>query len=77
MIENFEAQNVFKNEEEYGKVLFIIDGSSDDSEKIIREYSKSRSWIKVVTQETRGQHIARNTGIKIAKDEHNSIYGPR
>lgn len=70
LIENLEAQNVFKNKEEYGEVLFIIDGFPDDSEKIIREYSKTRSWIKVITQENRGQHIARNTGIKIAKGEY-------
>lgn len=70
LIENLEAQNVFKNEEEYGEVLFIIDGSPDDSEKIIREYSKTRSWIKVITQKNRGQHIARNSGIKIAKGEY-------
>ncbi|MDE5413793.1 glycosyltransferase [Alkalihalobacterium chitinilyticum] len=50
--------------------IFINDGSIDDSEKIIKEYKKKDSRIKLVNQENQGVSIARNTGIEIASGEY-------
>lgn len=70
LFENLEAQGVFFDEKEYGEVIFVNDGSPDDSEKIILEYAKKHPWVRCIRQENQGQHIARNTGIDAAKGEY-------
>lgn len=48
------------------EVLFIDDGSEDDTYRICREYEKKRSHIRVIRQKNQGVSCARNTGIEEA-----------
>ncbi len=48
------------------EVIIIDDGSSDGSTKIIREYEKKYSFIKIYIQKNMGPSVARNNGIKYA-----------
>lgn len=45
------------------EILIINDGSTDNTEKILDEYTRKYSYIKVITQENKGFSGARNTGI--------------
>ncbi|CUO64930.1 glycosyltransferase [Clostridium disporicum] len=49
------------------EVILINDGSKDSSGKIIDEYVKKDSRIKVIHQKNSGPAVTRNKGIKIAK----------
>lgn len=51
------------------EIICINDGSTDNSLKILEEYSKKDNRIIVLNQENQGQSIARNNGLKIAKGE--------
>lgn len=66
LFKNLEAQEVFFDDHECGEVIFVNDGSTDNSESIILEYKKNHPWVRYIKQENQGQHIARNTGIKAA-----------
>lgn len=70
LFENLEAQGVFFDNEEFGEAIFVIDGSIDNSENIIRQYGEKHPWVKVIKQDNQGQHIARNTGIKAAQGDY-------
>lgn len=70
LFENIEAQGVFKDDEEIGEVIFVNDGSSDDSKAKIQEFGRSHTWVRYIEQKNQGQHIARNTGIKAAKGDY-------
>lgn len=48
------------------EVLFINDGSTDDTEKIIRNISGNDTRIKIIKQSHLGKCIARNNGIQNA-----------
>ena len=52
------------------ELLLIDDGSSDDSVKILKEYSKIDKRIKVIEQENMGVAKTRNKGIKLATGEY-------
>ena len=53
------------------EVIVVIDGSTDDSESIVREYQKKYpEIIKIICQENKGLGGARNTGIMSAKGEY-------
>lgn len=54
----------------YLEFILINDGSSDESEKICREYLKADKRIVFYSQENKGAGSARNLGIKIAKGEY-------
>lgn len=51
------------------EIIVVNDESSDDSLKIIHEFSDRDSRIKVVDQKNKGLGGARNSGIKIASGE--------
>ena len=51
------------------EIICINDGSTDNSLKILEEYSKKDSRIKIITKENGGQATARNLGIKEAQGE--------
>jgi len=51
------------------EIIFINDGSVDNTEKIICEYAQNDERIRLVSQENRGVSAARNRGIKEAKGE--------
>jgi len=52
------------------EIICINDGSTDDSLRIIEEYSKQDSRIKVFSQENKGPGHARNQGLKYSKGEY-------
>lgn len=52
------------------EVIIINDGSTDNSESIIREFSLEYSNVIVITQENKGQSAARNAGLEIAKGKY-------
>ena len=55
------------------EMIFINDGSTDSSLKILREYEKIDSRIKVIDQKNSGPSAARNKGLDIAKGEYISF----
>ena len=48
------------------EVICINDGSPDNCEQILAEYTKKDSRIKVITQANQGVSVARNTGVQSA-----------
>ena len=52
------------------EIICINDGSTDNSLKILNEYSSKDSRIKVIDKENGGQATARNIGIKEAQGEY-------
>ncbi len=52
------------------EIVLINDGSSDNSLKIINEYAKKYSFIKVYSHENKGVGFTRNFGILQAKGEY-------
>lgn len=52
------------------EVIFVDDGSSDDSYKLLEKYKEKYSYIKVIHTENRGVSAARNTGVKIATGDY-------
>ena len=48
------------------EIILVDDGSTDSSKKIIDNYAKKDSRIKVVRQKNQGQSTARNNGLGIA-----------
>ena len=55
------------------ELILVNDGSTDDSEKIIKTYLKKYKNIKYIYQENSGQAVARNKGLKIASGEYVSF----
>lgn len=51
------------------EIICINDGSTDNSLKILKEYSKKDSRITVINQKNQGVSVARNNGLNIAKGE--------
>jgi len=52
------------------EILAVNDGSTDDSEAIIRKFQQQDSRIKVFTQENKGQSAARNLALQHAKGQY-------
>ena len=52
------------------EIICINNGSTDNSLKVLREYEKIDSRIKVISHETRGLSRARNTGVKMARGKY-------
>lgn len=48
------------------EIIFINDGSTDGTMKIINNYQKSCKYLKVIDKKNEGQGLARNDGIDIA-----------
>ena len=53
--------------------IFVNDGSTDDSEKVILKYQKNDKRIKLISKKNGGQASARNLGLKYAKGEYISF----
>lgn len=51
------------------ELICINDGSTDESLKILKDFSKNDSRIKIVSQKNNGVSSARNMGISIAKGD--------
>ena len=52
------------------EVICINDGSTDDSLKILEEYKKRDSRIKIISKANEGQGIARNVGLQNAEGKY-------
>ncbi|MDE6626978.1 MAG: glycosyltransferase [Lachnospiraceae bacterium] len=52
------------------EIICVNDGSTDGTEKLLREYESKDSRIKVLDQENQGAGIARNNGMKVAQGEY-------
>lgn len=55
------------------EMIFINDGSTDNSLEILERYKKIDNRITVINQKNSGPSVARNKGIKIAKGEYISF----
>ncbi len=55
------------------EIIMVNDGSTDNSEKIIKEYQKQDKRIKLINKQNGGQASARNLGLKQAKGEYISF----
>jgi len=51
------------------EIICVNDGSTDNSRKILEEYKKKDSRIKIVDKKNGGLSSARNAGMKVAKGE--------
>lgn len=49
------------------EIVFVDDGSTDQSAAILREYAQGDSRIKIIHQDNHGVSFARNTGLKAAE----------
>lgn len=52
------------------EVIAVVDGSKDGSEKILREYGKKDTRLRIITQENQGVSAARNKGMEAANGEY-------
>ena len=50
------------------EIICVNDGSKDNSLKILEEYSKKDNRIIIINQDNAELSVARNSGMKIAKD---------
>ncbi len=51
------------------EIIAINDGSTDNSETILKEYAKKESRLKIITQKNQGLSNARNAGLKRASGD--------
>lgn len=51
------------------EIIVINDGSTDNSENIVREYAKADNRIKIISIENQGPSKARNVGLDLAKGD--------
>lgn len=56
--------------------ICVIDGSTDNSAKIIYDYAEKDSRFIVIEQDNAGQGIARNRALKLAKGEYIAFVDP-
>lgn len=49
------------------EILFVDDGSTDESAQLCRAFAASRPWARVISQENGGVSAARNAGIRAAR----------
>lgn len=52
------------------EVIFVNDGSTDNSSEILNEFEQEYDFVKVINQENQGLSGARNTGIKNASGKY-------
>lgn len=66
-----ECLNSIVKQSLYEKEIIIVnDGSTDNSLEIAKKYQEQYSYIKVFSQNNKGQSVARNFGISVAKGEY-------
>lgn len=52
------------------EIIFINDGSTDNSELVLKYFAQKSNKIKIITQENKGLSEARNEGVKIAQGKY-------
>lgn len=63
-------KSVFDQTYKNYEVIIVNDGSTDGSEKIIKEYIKNKKNVVYIKQKNQGQSQARNNGVKKATGEY-------
>ena len=63
-------ESILKQTYEAFELIIVDDGSSDNSWKILKDYSRRDKRIKIIHQENAGPGIARNRGIEEATGEY-------
>ena len=58
------------------EVIFVNDGSKDETEKLLKDYCKEHKNCKYITQENQGVSVARNNGIALASGEYVCFVDP-
>lgn len=58
------------------EVICVNDGSTDDSLRILEEYSEKYDRLKYISQENQGAAVARNNGLKLANGEYTLHFDP-
>ncbi len=56
-------------EDEY-EIIFVNDGSTDNSVQVIEKYMENHPCIRLISQQNAGVSAARNNGIRLAKGEY-------
>lgn len=70
---NFCIESLVKQSQRYCEFIFINDGSTDNSNEILKNYQKIDERIILVDQNNSGVSNARNNGLKIARGEYISF----
>ena len=68
LFDNLAAQPIFA--ESRGEVIFVNDGSTDDSEQQILRFAESHPCVRYIACEHRGIQFTRNEGIRAAKGDY-------
>lgn len=63
-------QQDFFGKEDYGELIFVNDGSTDDCGILLKEFASSRPWVKYLEISNNGPHLARNKGMRLAEGEY-------
>lgn len=64
------ADSLVNQSVQHMEIIFVNDGSTDNSLSILREYEKKYSFVRVVDKENGGLSSARNAGLKEAQGEY-------
>lgn len=62
--------SLLKQDIENYEIIVINDGSTDQSDNIVREYQKKSNKIKILEQKNQGQSVARNKGLEEANGKY-------
>lgn len=68
LFDNLAAQPIFA--ESRGEVIFVNDGSTDDSEQQILRFAESHPCVRYIACEHRGIQFTRNEGIRAAEGDY-------
>lgn len=52
------------------EIICVNDGSTDNSEKILQQFAKQDSRVKILSQQNKGQSVARNVAIENATGDY-------
>lgn len=63
------CENLLNQTYEDYEVIFVNDGSTDNSQRMLENLASKYDKIQIITQENQGQAIARNAGIKQSKGD--------
>ncbi|WP_438965817.1 glycosyltransferase [Flavobacterium sp.] len=70
LISGFEKLKPLYSSKVSFEIIYVNDGSTDNSLELLREIEKNNSFISVITQENQGSSGARNTAIDLAKGQY-------
>jgi len=66
----YKCFEVFQKNSDNIEVIFVNDGSTDNSSEILNEFKAKYDFVKIINQENQGLSGARNTGIKNASGKY-------